>query len=260
MHQVVRSLLLSAVRIYEGNEEALQSGQGRLANAYRTRWEDNDSDMLGALSNLTTLSTTSSPLASTESGMTALEALAEVADSRLSDGYIEQQPSGVDLTSPSCATGAPSDGLTNAPMQTSASNQNSATNAGVFSEGTATGQVQAPGPLKTASVPTALYGQAVQPQLQECTELNHSQQIIPQHDPLYGAQSRQQYGFGHAGIIMGEQSTRSGWWPTVDSPNSHEAVIPHLLQDNGLNGVDPDEWEKTVGELFSYYGDGTSYT
>jgi hypothetical protein len=42
MHQVVRSLLLSAVRIYEGNEEALRSGQGRLANAYRTRWEDND--------------------------------------------------------------------------------------------------------------------------------------------------------------------------------------------------------------------------
>jgi len=191
--------------------------------------------------------------------MTALEALAEVADSRLSDGHIERQPSGADLTSPSYATCAPSDGLTNAPMQTSASNQDSATNAEVFSEGTTTGQVQAPGPLKTVSVPTALYEQAVQPQLQACTQLNHSQQIIPQHDPLYGAQSRQQYGFGHAGMIMGEQSTRSGWWPTVDSPNSHEAVIPNLLQDDGLNGVDPDEWEKTVGELFIYYGDGTSY-
>jgi hypothetical protein len=75
-------------------------------------------------------------------------------------------------------------------------------------------QVQASGPLETASVPTALYGQAVQPQLQAFTELNHS-----------------------------------GWWPTVDS-----------LQDNSLNRVDPDEWEKTVGGLFTYYGDGTGYT
>jgi hypothetical protein len=130
----------------------------------------------------------------------------------------------------------------------------------VFSEGTVTGQAQAPGPLKTASVPTALYGQAVQPQWQACTELNHSQQITPQHDQLYGAQSPQQYGFGHAGMTMGEQSTPSGWWPTVESRNSHEITIPHLLQDNGLDGVDPDEWEKTVGELFTCYGDGTSYT
>ena len=97
----MRRLLIRAIQICEGDEEALRSGQGRLANAYRTRWGNNDSDTLGALSNLTTDGTTSSPLASTESGMTALEALAEVADSRLSDGHIERQPSGADLTSPS---------------------------------------------------------------------------------------------------------------------------------------------------------------
>jgi hypothetical protein len=255
MHQVVRSLLIRAIQIYEGNEEALRSGQGRLANAYRTRWEDFRRKTREVPSTLTT----SSPLASMEESMT-LEALAEVADSRLSDGHIGQQPSGADLTSPSCVTGAPSDGLTNAPMQMSASNQGSVTNAGVFSEGTATGQVQVSGPLKTASVPTVLYGQAVQPRWQACAEQNHSQQIIPQHDSPYGAQSQQQYGFGHAGITMGEQSSLSRWWPTVDPLNSHETMVPHILQNNGLNRIDPDEWEKTVEEFFTYYRDGTSYT
>jgi hypothetical protein len=256
----VRCLLEVAIKICGGDDKTLGTGQGRLANAYRTSWGARSDDTLVSPSIATTSGADSTPMMPSGAGKTPLETLAEVADSRLSDEYIERQPGSVDLVSPSGVTGAPNDGITNAPVQMPAPNQWSASNAGVSSEGMATGRVRASGPPEAVVNPTALYGQAVQSQWQMHTEQSHSQQKIAQHDSLYGAQSFPQYVFGHAGMTTGEQRTPSGWWPAVDSRSSDQTVVPHSLQDNGVDGVYPDEWQKTVEELFLLYGEGTGYT
>jgi hypothetical protein len=139
------------------------------------------------------------------------------------------------------------DGLTDAPTQMLTSNQNAVTNAGVFSEGTGDRQVQAPGTPETASVPTALYGQAAQPQWQMYADQTNPQQTIPQHNSLYGAQSLPQYNFAHAGMTT---------------------MAPQFLPDNGLDGVyhgvvgnghsTNDEWDRLDQELFTRYGYFTS--
>jgi hypothetical protein len=197
------------------------------------------------------------------------EALAEVADSQSLDNHTEQQPGGADLLAPSCTAGAPDDRLINAPIQIPASDQNSATNAEAFSEGMATGQVQAPGPAETASDSTALDGQALQSQLQTHSVRGDLQQPIPQHDLLYGAQSRKQYEFGHAGTTVGRQNTPSGWWRAADSRSLHETMAPHFMPDHGMNSTYhstvgsgysfDDEWRRTVEELYVEHEDGTSY-
>jgi hypothetical protein len=99
-------------------------------------------------------------------------------------------------------------------------------------------------------------------------EQSHTQQTIPQHDPLYGAQNNQQYVLGHAGMATGEPNTPSGWWQAEGSRGSHETMAARFLPDSGLNGIyhstmangynTNDEWERMEQELFTRYGDCTN--
>jgi hypothetical protein len=75
----VRCLLIRAIQICEGDESTLWLGQGRLANAYRARWGDNDSNTLEAPSDLMSLRTNSSPSVSVGLSRSRLEILAEEA-------------------------------------------------------------------------------------------------------------------------------------------------------------------------------------
>jgi hypothetical protein len=78
-HETVRCLLIRAIQICEGDESTLWLGQGRLANAYRARWGDNDSNTLEAPSDLMSLRTNSSPSVSVGLSRSRLEILAEEA-------------------------------------------------------------------------------------------------------------------------------------------------------------------------------------
>ena len=182
MHQVVRSLLIRAVQIYEGNEEALRSGQGRLANAYRTRWEDKNSAgaALSSLTILDMIATRSTPVAS---GRTPLETLAEVAHSRLPN---DPDTSGADLGLPSGVIGARNDSSAIAAV-------------GTRSEDTFTGLVQTPLPCEAAPVPMGMYRQ----NLQSPWPTNWPQQTSTHYNPLNGARSPPLFGFHQDRTIIG---------------------------------------------------------
>lgn len=188
MHQVVRSLLIRAIQIYEGNEEALRSGQGRLANAYRTRWENNNSGARTPLSNLTILDTNATPSISDGYGRTPLETLAEVARSRLPNDH---DTSGAASNSPSGAAGA--------------RNGSSASVAvGACNEGTTTGQVQTWESREAAPAPITMYGQTINsPWQTKCP-----QQTAAYHVPLNGAHDPPLFGLDQGSMTMGAGAVR----------------------------------------------------
>lgn len=266
----MRSLLIRAIQICEGDEEALRSGQGRLANAYRTRWEDHDEETPATLSSLNTSVANAVSLASVQSDRTALETLAEVAHSRQPEDCPRGlQTGGTDSVPVSCASGAQNDSLTNVPVQIPASDQVLTTNTiSACNEDTTIEQVQTSAPHEMASLRTATYGQAVQPQWQSYAEQNYAQRTTLDYVRHNDARSSPPYGSHHASNVTVGQGLPSRWWPSVDSERSHETYTAELTPD--LGGTHPsivdnghsttDDWDKIMEELYARFGDGTGYT
>jgi hypothetical protein len=202
----VRRLLIRAIQICEGDEEALRSGQGRLANAYRTRWENNNSDTLRAPSNLTIFDTNSSPSVSVGLGRTPLEILAEVARSQPSNDYDEgPYVGGARSTPPLPVARAQDDGSVTARVQTQSSDQVSTSSVlGACNVGTNTGQVQTSESREAAPVPTAMYGQA----MNSPWRTNWPQQTATHHVPLNGAHDLPLFGFDQGSMTMGAGAVR----------------------------------------------------
>jgi hypothetical protein len=202
----VRRLLIRAIQICEGDEEALRSGQGRLANAYRTRWEDNDSDTLGALSNLTTSGTNTSPSVLMSLGRTPLEILAEVARSQPSNDHDEgPYMGGARSTPPLPVARARDDGSVTAQVQTPSSDQVSTSNVvGMCNEGTDTGQMQSSESSEAAPVPTTMYEQA----MNSPWRTNWPQQTVTHHVALNGAHDHPLFGFDQGRTTMGADAVR----------------------------------------------------
>jgi hypothetical protein len=255
MHETVRHLLIRAIQICEGDEETLRSGQGRLANAYRTRWEDISSNTLEVPSTLTTLGTNSRQSVSVGSGRTPLEILAEVARSQPSNDDNERPYMGGARSIPTLpVAGARNDGSVNAPVQTPSLDQASTSDAvGACSEGTNTGRGQTSEPHEAALVPAAMYGQAVH----SPWRTNWPQQTATHHIPLNGAHNLPLFGFDQGRMTMGAGPVRlqdgsnpqvSGLplGPSIDvngAPNGHppdSAVrTPWFQETNGMNHETP---------------------
>jgi hypothetical protein len=110
---------MEAVRIYQGSEEALRSGQGRLANAYRTYCERGSSD--GQQLNVSV--NAGVPITAGER-RDRLDAPAEVARRQLRNDYVtDPSMDRAHSVLESDASGVRNDGLANAPGQTPASFQ-----------------------------------------------------------------------------------------------------------------------------------------
>lgn len=102
---------MEAVRIYQGNEEALRSGQGRLANAYRTYCEQGNSDRQQLNVNVDA----GAPISAGERH-NRLDTLAEIAHRRLRTDYVADPcTDGVQLDLGSDASEVRNDGLVNPP-------------------------------------------------------------------------------------------------------------------------------------------------
>jgi hypothetical protein len=110
---------MEAVRIYQGSEEALRSGQGRLANAYRTYCERGSSD--GQQLNVSV--NAGVPITAGER-RDRPDAPAEVARRQLRNDYVtDPSMDRAHSVLESDASGVRNDGLANAPGQTPASFQ-----------------------------------------------------------------------------------------------------------------------------------------
>jgi hypothetical protein len=239
----VRRLLIRAIQICEGDEEALRSGQGRLANAYRTRWENNNSDTLRAPSNLTTFDTNSSPSVSVGLGRTPLEILAEVARSQPSNDCDEgPYVGGARSTPPLPVARAQDDGSVTARVQTQSSDQVSTSSVlGACNVGTNTGQVQTSESREAAPVPTAIYGQA----MNSPWRMNWTQQTATHHVPLNGAHDLPLSGFDQGSMTMG-----AGAVQLQDGSNPQASglyVGPSIDVSGASNGHPPDFAVRTSG-------------
>ncbi|GAB7336569.1 hypothetical protein MBLNU13_g09838t1 [Cladosporium sp. NU13] len=186
-----------------------------------------------------------------------------VANSQPTENQLQYQPRAADLPPPAVTGVAGACSMTLA-HQTSASNHIFSADTIASSDGTAT--VGTPG---AASTPIVLGNHALQPRWSTYAEQIPSQRSLPQRNPLYGAQSFTYYNSDHASTTTGQQSPPFGCWPVATSRGLHETMAPHLLPDNGVNGIYhgtegggctiDDEWTKVVDELFTQHGDDTSY-
>lgn len=194
------------------------------------------------------------------------EAAAEVADSQPPGDQLQRQPNAADLLSPVCMTGAPGACPMITSRQTSASNSNFSTNAMASSDGVAVAEVETTGAPETAQVSRGSGHQAMQTQWTSYAEQIPSQQSLPQHTPLYGVQGLPHHNLNNTSMTT---SLPSGNWPVADSRGLHETMAPHFLPHNDVGGIHHDtvgngysindEWMRTVEEMFTQYGDVTSY-
>lgn len=227
-HKTVRCLLVRAIQIYQGDEETLRSGQGRLATAYRTCWERMGSDRLVPPGDGTVPSSIANPL----------ETLAEVAHKQLPNHYVAGTDAGRDDTAISLDCGT------------------------AHSERTTTGQPQNPAPSEAVFNASAANDETMQPMWQAHSEAAPAQgtqtQCVPSSDTL----SLPQYGFRSAeGPSLDAQ-----WWPPIDCHSLHERTLDFQFH-GGLAGVNQgtvadgpataDDWEKTVDGLYAFYGEGS---
>ncbi|GAB7336540.1 hypothetical protein MBLNU13_g09814t1 [Cladosporium sp. NU13] len=94
-------------------------------------------------------------------------------------------------------------------------------------------------------------------------------QSFPQYTALYGVQGLAHHNLNNASMITGQQILPCGNWPVANSHGLHETMAPQFLPQNDVGGIHHDsvgsgcstndEWMRTVGEMFTQYGDFTSY-
>lgn len=239
----MRRLLVRAVQICEGNEKTLWLGQGRLANAYRTRWEDMSTDRREVPSTLTTLGTDSSPSVSVGLDRTPLEILADVARSQPSNNYDEGPYMGTARsTHPLPAPRAREDGSVPAQVQTPSSDQVSTSNVvGACNEGTNIGQRQPSESREVAPVPTGMYGQAAN----SPWRTNWPQQTTTHHVSFNGAHDLPLFGFDQGSMTMGADAVR-----LQDSSNPQVSglyVSPSIDVSGASNDQPPDPTVRISG-------------
>lgn len=227
-HQTVRCLLVRAMQIYQGDEETLRSGQGRLATAYRTSLEATRGEALMPTGDGAIPSVNTNPL----------ETLAEVAHRQLPNHYV---------------AGLSGDGDDSAiPPDCDAAH----------SEGTSATQTQNPAPSEAGFVPTATNDENVQPMWQAHAEAGAAQgtnrPCVPPSDNLSLPQYELRSAEGPSFVAP--------WWPGLDCHGLHERTLEFSFH-GGLAGASQgavadghstaDDWEKTVDGLYAFYGDGS---
>lgn len=242
------------MRIYEGDEEALRSGSGRLANVYRLYCERSSRDS-GQRSVNTNIDLSISP------GLdpNPLDTLAEVAGGHIShDSVARPYRCGLDSVLPSSVAGARTDSSANAQDQPHHSPLNPVV--GARYEGTAAGQVQIPVSREAAPVRAATYGEAVQSGWQTYADQNRPQQPTTHQVPVNDAQNHPGFEFGQSRMTNGNGAMSSA----SEKISSHSTATN--VNQQGLQpwtesdpaqmafGFDPASWTRNANGSLNFAG------